>query len=140
MSELPTTICSMSATLPDSAVRAPFTPLRLRREISGEIVEIGSDTAIVGRHSEADLRLIDPDVSRRHCRIGVEDGMWRVVDLASTNGVYLNGVRLTEANLYPGDRLRIGSIEFVVERAMPQRGIRGMKSRTIEAIAKAVSQ
>jgi two-component system cell cycle response regulator len=140
MSELPTTVCSMNATLPDSAIRAPFTPLRLRRETSGEIVEIDRDTAIVGRHSEADLRLIDPDVSRRHCRIGVEDGMWRIVDLGSTNGVYLNGVRLTEANLYPGDRLRIGSIEFIVERAMPQRGIRGMKSRTIEAIAKAVSQ
>jgi two-component system, cell cycle response regulator len=140
MSELPSTICSMNATLPDSAVRAPFTPLRLRREITGEIVEIARDSAVVGRHSDADLRLVDPDVSRRHCRIGVEDGMWRVVDLASTNGIYLNGVRLSEANLYPGDRLRIGSIEFLVERAMPQRGIRGLKSKTIEAIAKAISK
>jgi pSer/pThr/pTyr-binding forkhead associated (FHA) protein len=140
MSELPSTISSMNATLPDSAIRAPFTPLRLRREASGEIVEIDRDSAVIGRHTECDLRLVDPDVSRRHCRIGVEDGMWRIVDLASTNGIFLNGVRLAEANLYPGDRLRIGSIEFVVERAMPQRGIRGMKSRTIEAIAKAVSQ
>ena len=140
MSDLSTTIWSANSTLPDSSNRAPFTPLRLRRELSGEIVEIVRDTAIVGRHSDSDLRLIDPDISRRHCRIGVVDGMWRIVDLASTNGIYLNGVRLAEANLYPGDRLRIGSIDFVVERAMPQRGIRGKKSRTIEEIADAVSK
>jgi two-component system, cell cycle response regulator len=140
MSDLSTTVWSANSTLPDSAIRGPFTPLRLRREATGEIVEFGRDTAVIGRHSEADLRLVDPDVSRRHCRVGVVDGMWRIVDLASTNGIYLNGVRLAGANLYPGDRLRIGSIEFIVERAMPQRGIRGMKSRTIEAIAKAISQ
>jgi pSer/pThr/pTyr-binding forkhead associated (FHA) protein len=139
MSELPTTVWSSSSSQ-DSANSGPFTALRLRRELSGEVVEIARPTAVVGRHTEADLRLHDPDVSRRHCRIGVEDGMWRIVDLESTNGVYLNGVRLSEANLYPGDRLRIGSIDFVVERAMPQRGIRGMKSRALESIARAVAQ
>src|SRR5438067_1421 len=104
MSDLPTTVWSSPAPADSSA---PVSPLRLRRELSAEIVEIASTSAVVGRHTEADLRLSGPDVSRRHCRIGVEDGMWRIVDLASTNGVYLNGVRLTEANLYPGDRLRI---------------------------------
>ena len=137
MSDLPTTVWSSNSA---TAVRPPLPSRRCRREPSHEIVEIASPCAVVGRHTEADLRLVDPDVSRRHCRIGVEDGMWRIVDLASTNGIYLNGVRLAEANLYPGDRLRIGSIDFIVERAMPQRGIRGMKSRALEAIAQAVAK
>ena len=98
MSETPTANWSADSVVrtdsSHSANLAPFVPLRLRRELSGEIVEIATPSAVVGRHTQADLRLNDPDISRRHCRIGLEDGMWRVFDLESTNGVYLNGIRL----------------------------------------------
>ena len=93
--------------------------LRLRREPAGDVVEINQPNAVVGRHSGADLRLLDPDISRRHCRIYFEEGYWRIADLASTNGVYLNGKCIEGAALYPGDHLRIGGVEFTVERAAP---------------------
>ena len=141
MRENPTEAWSTNSDRPSSA-SGELIPLLLRRAITGESIEIAAPSAIIGRHSEADVRLSDPDVSRQHCRITVEDGMWRIVDLRSTNGVYLNDVRRTEATLYPGDRLQIGSVELVVERAMPKRSIKGPRGRAeaILSIARAVSQ
>ena len=72
------------STSPAIAGDIPLTPLRLRREPTGEPIDIATGSALVGRHSSADLRLDDPDISRRHCRIGLEDGLWRVRDLASS--------------------------------------------------------
>src|SRR5262249_50890628 len=67
---------------------------------------------LVGRHSCADVRLSLPDVSRRHCRFVFADGSWRVVDMNSLNGLFVNGERLQEATLFHGDRIRIGSLTF----------------------------
>jgi sigma-B regulation protein RsbU (phosphoserine phosphatase) len=53
--------------------------------------------AIIGRNAPADLVLEGATVSRRHCRLEVLDGKLWLHDLASTNGTYVNGVRLTEA-------------------------------------------
>jgi pSer/pThr/pTyr-binding forkhead associated (FHA) protein len=145
MSENPTETWQLPAPQLDatnSSSRPPLIPLRLRREPTGEAIEIAAESAVVGRHSESDVRLNDADVSRRHCRIALEDGLWRVRDLESTNGIFLNGVSMKDAVLYPGDRLRIGSAEFVVERAMPQRSIKGAQARAdaLRSIARAVSQ
>ncbi|HYV37887.1 MAG TPA: FHA domain-containing protein, partial [Gemmataceae bacterium] len=67
------------------------------------------------RHSAADVRLALPDVSRRHCRFVFSDGSWRVFDLNSLNGVFVNGERLQEATVFHGDRIRIGSLTFECE-------------------------
>src|SRR5207248_9048562 len=78
-------------------------------------VELVQPQAIVGRHSEADVRLALPDVSRRHCRLVFEDGHWKVIDLNSLNGVYVNDERMHEATVYDGDRIRVGSLTFAVQ-------------------------
>jgi pSer/pThr/pTyr-binding forkhead associated (FHA) protein len=116
-------------------------PLRLRREPAGDIVEIRRSSALVGRLAQADVRLTEPEISRRHCRFVLEDGLWRIRDLGSTNGIHLNGHRLQEAVLYPGDRVHIGSVEFIVERATAQRTIRGKREQeqALESIARAVA-
>lgn len=120
-----------SPTSTESGLRLTrFVPLRLRFEETNDVVEVTRTPAFVGRQNDADVRLVAPDVSRRHCRIVLEDGLWRVQDMGSTNGVFLNDHRFTDAVLYPGDRLRIGSVAFVVERATPQRRIRGKRPRT----------
>ena len=49
---------------------------------------------LIGRHSQADIRLPLPDVSRRHCRFFFGEGVWQVLDLNSLNGVFLNGMGL----------------------------------------------
>jgi pSer/pThr/pTyr-binding forkhead associated (FHA) protein len=64
---------------------------------------------VIGRGRENALRLPDPDTSRRHARILCEAGRYRVQDLASTNGTFVNGERIQEHDLAPGDRIRIGA-------------------------------
>jgi predicted component of type VI protein secretion system len=97
---------------------AGFFPLRLQLLPGGLSLELTKPNQLLGRHSQADLRLPLPDVSRRHCRLVFEAGGWHVVDLESLNGVYVNGERVRESALRPGDRLRIGGFTFAVELAL----------------------
>lgn len=68
---------------------------------------------VIGRGSEADLRVSDPGVSRRHVEIRVrpsEDGVVvTAIDLGSTNGTRVNGKRIQHANLEDGSNVQIGS-------------------------------
>jgi pSer/pThr/pTyr-binding forkhead associated (FHA) protein len=96
---------------------AGFVPLRLRLEAEGEVIEVTHPVAVLGRHSEADLRIAHPEISRRHCRFAFEDGTWRVRDLNSLNGVILNNKQIQEAELHAGDRVRLGCVGIVIEAA-----------------------
>ncbi|MFM9447638.1 FHA domain-containing protein [Streptomyces acidiscabies] len=65
----------------------------------------------VGRSTEADVPLDDPDVSRVHCAVTLSpDGLVTVTDLGSTNGTTLDGTRVTDRAVHfpPGALLRIG--------------------------------
>src|SRR5262245_17203690 len=84
---------------------------------TGETIDIPGPNVLVGRHSEADLRLPFGDVSRRHCRIVHQDGCWRIIDLASMNGTYVNESRVQEAELHPGDQIRVANVVFELRRA-----------------------
>jgi hypothetical protein len=72
---------------------------------------------VIGRSRDADLTLDDPNVSRRHAELRKEDGSWVVADLASTNGVKVNGRRVAEHRLMPGDEITVGleTLTFNVE-------------------------
>ena len=63
---------------------------------------------LIGRSRDCDITIDDPNVSRRHAELRNEDGRWLVTDLGSTNGVKLNGRRVEEAALEPGDELTLG--------------------------------
>lgn len=85
--------------------------------LTGKLVEIAS-TLRMGRHPFNELSLADPGVSRYHCWLRVRDGVTSVEDLASANGTFVNGKRLRlRQPLRTGDRLRIGSTEFVFSEA-----------------------
>ena len=71
----------------------------------------------VGRGAIADLILDAALVSRIHCRLEANDETLEVVDLESTNGVYVNGERVARAHLIPGDRLKVGRVELDVGRS-----------------------
>ena len=71
----------------------------------------------IGRTSGANFIVDAPLISRVHCRLTVEsDGHVEVVDLDSTNGTWINGERVEAAPLCQGDVLRVGRVEFVLER------------------------
>lgn len=100
---------------------AEFVSLQLESEPSGLHLEVTMPRALMGRHSQADVRLPMPEISRRHCRLEFDDGRWRVVDLESANGVFVNGERVQEACLYEGDCLQLGGFSFRVHLAPAQR-------------------
>jgi len=78
-------------------------------------VKLRSAETIIGRRSGCGLRIASAEVSRRHCRLCYQDGLLTVEDLASANGTYLNGKRVTSRHLIrPGDRLQIGPVIFEV--------------------------
>jgi pSer/pThr/pTyr-binding forkhead associated (FHA) protein len=94
-----------------------FTPLRLTLQPGGLYLDLNKAEVVLGRHSQADVRLPLPDVSRRHCRLFWADGVWRVCDLHSLNGTLVNGQRVEETSLHPGDTLRIGGFTFAISWA-----------------------
>jgi pSer/pThr/pTyr-binding forkhead associated (FHA) protein len=54
-----------------------------------------------------------------HCKLVFKDGYWTIRDLNSTNGVKVNGVRVTEAVLYPGDRISIAKRNYTIKYTPP---------------------
>jgi pSer/pThr/pTyr-binding forkhead associated (FHA) protein len=99
----------------DMELPAGFVSLRLILKPSDMVLELDRPDMLVGRHSAAGLRLALPDVSRRHCRFLFANGAWQVVDLDSLNGVFVNGVRVRQAELHDQDTLGIGSFYFEVD-------------------------
>jgi hypothetical protein len=98
---------------------ALFAPLRLLLLPGGPCVELSRPDTLIGRHSDADVRLALPDVSRRHCRLVYAHNCWQVFDLNSLNGIFVNGNRVQQATLDQGDRLRIGGLVFEVRLGEP---------------------
>jgi pSer/pThr/pTyr-binding forkhead associated (FHA) protein len=92
-------------------------PLRLRVMPDDWTIELAKPAVVVGRHTDVELRLAYPDVSRRHCRLSFADGLWRVRDLDSLNGLFVNGERIHEATLTEGDELQIGEATLIVTEA-----------------------
>lgn len=82
----------------------------------GNIYPLKSERNILGRSVDVAVPVDDSRVSRNHAAIDYHQGRILLVDLGSTNGTYLNGVRLEQvATLKVGDRVRVGSTVFVVE-------------------------
>ena len=71
---------------------------------------------VIGRREDCGLRIPLGDVSRKHCSILVtDDGGLRLQDLGSSNGTYVNGRRVQESPVLPGDVIQIGSLKFLLQ-------------------------
>src|SRR5206468_3009201 len=97
-------------------VPSRFFALRLVVPDAALAVDLDRPEMVLGRHSEADVRLPLPDVSRRHCRFVYTNGEWHVWDLNSLNGIFVNGMRVQHAVLQPQDTLSIGGFTFEVRQ------------------------
>jgi predicted component of type VI protein secretion system len=73
------------------------------------------DVTVIGRREDCDFRIPLGEVSRKHCRLLREGNEVRVEDLGSSNGTYVNGQRVQETTLNPGDTLQIGPLAFVLQ-------------------------
>ncbi len=73
----------------------------------------------VGADASNQVVLDDRFVSRFHCRLVPVRGRWLVEDLDSTNGTYLDGARVSAAEIDAGARVRVGAQELRIERSGP---------------------
>jgi pSer/pThr/pTyr-binding forkhead associated (FHA) protein len=73
------------------------------------------DMTVIGRREDCDLRIPRGEVSRKHCRILRDGDSLKLEDLGSSNGTFLNGQRVQEAILSPGDTLQVGPVVFVLQ-------------------------
>jgi len=69
---------------------------------------------MIGSNPEVGLRLNDRRASRVHCLLAEHDQRLLVRDLNSKHGTFVNGARVKEAPLMPGDRLTVGRSRFIV--------------------------
>lgn len=81
---------------------------------TGKKMLVNSENFYIGRKPECELCLDNIDMSRRHCCIRLVDNRYKVVDLGSRNGTYLNQIKITEAYIKSGDVLRFGKKIYVV--------------------------
>ena len=93
-------------------------------EVSGVRHPLVPPGLVVGRGSEADLRLNDPGISRRHALITVtgtsEAPKVSIEDLGSTNGIVVDGSRVNQARLRDGSRIEIGNTRMLVHSPSEQ--------------------
>jgi hypothetical protein len=87
--------------------------------VAGRKHEVTSPSVVLGRSREADVRVADVNVSRRHAELRQEGAGYWIVDLGSTNGIEVNGKRTDKARLRDGDRILLGATEIVFGLSLP---------------------
>lgn len=112
-------------------------------------VALDGRSLIIGRDPGCDVRLDHYSVSRRHARLFRTETAWFISDLGSTNGTIVNGSRITEKWLKPGDVVRLGAykVRFGGKAAAPTsarkqvvrpKDLQGAESRPTPAPAKRI--
>ncbi|WP_438947851.1 FHA domain-containing protein, partial [Streptomyces mexicanus] len=94
----------------------PPAPPRYWIEINGNRHQISRPTLVLGRSTDADVRIDDPGVSRRHCEIRTGTPS-TIQDLGSTNGIVVDGQHTTRATLRDGSRIVVGSTTVIYRQA-----------------------
>ena len=79
----------------------------------GEEIPVRAPVARIGRAAENDIVIDDDSISARHALLEFEEGVWRITDLESTNGTYVEGIRLApevRTPLHYGVSVRLGGL------------------------------
>jgi len=103
----------------------PYLEVESGAEAKRYELEIGTDDVVIGRSTDCNWVISSGAVSRRHARIRRQSGAITIEDLGSSNGTFVNGVRLSEPKaLGNKDSVKFGSVEahFIVPQAEPDAG------------------
>jgi len=88
----------------------------LSEQLRGQTFELTADQYSVGRAEDCDICIPDPTMSGHHCDLRRDgDGVYSVVDLESTNGTRVNGVRVQSQRLNNSDIMQIGGVEVLFD-------------------------
>ncbi len=99
--------------IPVQPYTRPHVLQQIRGPLAPQIVELHGDNLIVGRSPEVDIRIPSSALSRQHMRLERYQGGYRAIDLESSNGVFLNEIRINSAALRDGDTLQLGNAVFI---------------------------
>src|SRR6266478_8155965 len=83
--------------------------------MTGRTHELKVDKTTIGRVEDNTFQIAEPSVSSHHCELHLRGNDVLVKDLNSTNGTFINGEKVSEALLKPGQILRLGMIEMRLE-------------------------
>lgn len=81
----------------------------------GDAIPLLQPKIMIGRRSSCDIVLEFPNVSSHHCELEFKNGYWQARDLNSSNGVKVNGERIDQKFLMPGDELSVAKHHFVIQ-------------------------
>ena len=90
--------------------------------MTGRTHELKAEKTTIGRVEDNMFQIAEPSVSSHHCEVLLRGKEVVVKDLNSTNGTYINGEKISEAPLNPGQILRLGQIEMRLETDAPAGG------------------
>ncbi len=107
----------------------------------GELMPVGGGDPIpllkphlvIGRRESCDIVLRFPNVSGSHCELVMEGGYWTIRDLGSSNGTKVNGTRVSEQRLDPGDVLTVAKHQFEIVFEPAKLGAKALPE-SVEAI------
>lgn len=91
----------------------------LSEGLTGRTYELKTDKTTVGRVSDNTFEIPEASVSSHHCEIHLRGGEVFIKDLDSTNGTFINGEKISEAVLKPGQILRLGTVDMRLETGEP---------------------
>jgi hypothetical protein len=110
---------------PQATEAASPVELGIQREIAtlnwaGTKREITARRVVIGRSKDADIQVVDPNVSRRHAEVRQEGATYWLVDLDSTNGVEVKGKRVKRLKLEDGTTFTVGSTDITFNRELEE--------------------
>ena len=91
----------------------------ISRMFTGSAFDVGPDWMTIGRADGSSIQIPEQSVSGRHCEARTVGGDLLVRDLLSTNGTFVNGGKVNEGVIKPGQTLRIGEVELRYESSTP---------------------
>jgi pSer/pThr/pTyr-binding forkhead associated (FHA) protein len=87
----------------------------LTQSMAGRSYDLATERTTVGRVEDNAFQIEEPSVSSRHCEILLRGGDIVIKDLNSTNGTFINGEKVSEGVLKPGQTLRLGNVELKLD-------------------------
>jgi pSer/pThr/pTyr-binding forkhead associated (FHA) protein len=91
----------------------------LNQGMTGRAFEVNVERTTVGRVEDNTFQIADPSVSSHHAEIILKGSDLLIRDIGSTNGTFINGEKITEAVLQPGQTLRFGQVELKIDDGKP---------------------
>ncbi len=81
----------------------------------GDTIPLLKKQLLVGRRESCDIVLRFANVSAHHCQLQINGGYWYIRDMNSRNGVKVNGIRVQEKRISPGDKVAISKHNYELE-------------------------